>query len=101
MTSPLQATYILNPDILLREEDNGILLAVSMDDNDDNFYEFNDLTKECLKMFSIGIPTADILKMLKEKAVNTTDQESVEFLEKFISDLLRLKILSKTWRILV
>lgn len=96
MTSPLQATYILNPDILLREEENGILLAVSMDDNDNNFYEFNDLTKECLKMFSLGIPTEDILKMLTEKAVNTSDRESVEFLERFISDLLRLKILNQT-----
>jgi hypothetical protein len=95
MIIPLQATYILNPDILLREEENGILLAVSMNDSDDNFYEFNDLTKECLKMFSLGTPTGDILKMIKEKAVGTTDQESVEFLERFISDLLRLKIINQ------
>jgi hypothetical protein len=95
MTSPLLATYILNPDILLRDEENGMLLAVSMNDSDDNFYEFTDLTKECLKMFSLGTPTGDILKKIKEKAVGTTDQESVEFLERFISDLLRLKIINQ------
>jgi hypothetical protein len=46
-------------------------------------------------MFSLGIPTGDILKKIKEKAVGTTDQESVEFLERFISDLLRLKIINQ------
>ena len=93
MINVLQAKYSLNPDILLKEEEDGRLLAVSMDETDDNFYEFNAITKDCIKMFSLGMPTEDILKTIREKSINTTDQESVDFLEKFITDLLRLNIL--------
>jgi hypothetical protein len=90
----MEKAYIFNPEILLKEKDEGKLLAVSMDESDHNYYEFSDMTKDCLKMFSEGSPSNDILKMIQEKSVQSTKQESVDFLEKFIKDLISLGILS-------
>lgn len=89
----MEKTYVFNPEILLKEKDEGKLLAVSMDESDHNYYEFTDMTKECLKMFSEGSFTADILKMIQEKSVQSTQMESAEFLEKFIKDLIKFGIL--------
>ena len=89
----MEKTYVFNTEILLKEKDGGKLLAVSMDENDHNYYEFTDITKECLKMFSEGSQTSDILKMIRGKSVQATDQECEAFLEKFIRDLIKFKIL--------
>lgn len=89
----MEKTYVFNPEILLKEKDEGKLLAVSMDESDHNYYEFTDMTKECLKMFSKGSSTADILEMIQEKSVESTKQETADFLEKFIKDLINFGIL--------
>jgi hypothetical protein len=93
MTNFLQKKYVFNTSILLKEKEDGKLLAVSMEEQDHYYYEFSDMTKECLKMFSDDRSTTEILEMLKQKSGKATEQESIEFLEKFINDLINFQIL--------
>ncbi|GEM_PF-4502972 len=93
MSSSLQKSYLFNPEIVLKEKENSKILAVSIDENDHNYYEFTDLAKDCLKMFSEGKETADILKMVQQKAKGVSKQESIDFLTKFTQDLIQFQII--------
>ncbi len=93
MTGLLQTKYVFNSEILLKEKDDGKLLAVSMDEENHHYYEFSDMAKVCLKMFSEGRPACEILEIVKEKSEGSTEQEAIEFLEKFIRDLIKFQLL--------